>query len=49
MLSFLENAITIVLERAEALLLTWEKKYHALWDQDKEIFMRYPLHSAHKS
>ena len=41
-MSFLEDANTAACEKVEAFLLSWEKKYHMLWDQDIEIYMRYP-------
>jgi hypothetical protein len=35
----MDGAASIVLDKVQALLLTWEK-YHMLWDQDKDAFMR---------
>lgn len=41
-MSFVEDARTATCEKVEAFLLSWEKKYHMLWDQDIDIFMRCP-------
>jgi hypothetical protein len=39
-LYILDAAASVILDKVQALLLTWEKKYHMLWDQDKDAFMR---------
>ena len=39
-MTFLDNAKIATLEKMGALLLSWERKYHMLWDQDKDVFIR---------
>ena len=36
----LSQSMPSVVDRAQTLLLYWEKKYKQLWDQDKDAFMR---------
>ena len=40
MLDVLDGTASMILDKVQALLLTWEKKYHMLWDQDKDAFVR---------
>ena len=46
MLGVLDGTASVILDKVQALLLTWEKKYHMLWDQDKDAFMRYEAHNC---
>ena len=47
MLGILDGTASVILDKVQALLLTWEKKYHMLWDQDKDAFMRCEAHICH--
>lgn len=38
--AMLSQSMPSVVDRAQTLLLYWEKKYKLLWDQDREAFMR---------
>ena len=44
-MTFLDSAKSATLEKIGAHLLAWERKYHVLWDQDKDIFMRLLINS----
>ena len=46
-LGVLNGTASMILDKVQALLLTWEKKYHILWDQDKDAFIRYEAHICH--
>jgi hypothetical protein len=41
----LSHALPSLADKVQALLLHWEKKYKALWDQDRDAFFRCPFHS----
>ena len=39
-ISLLDAITPSTLDKVQAILLHWERKYHCLWDQDKDAFIR---------
>ena len=41
LLTVLDEMNLLALERVQTILLSWERKYHSLWDQDIDAYMRW--------
>ena len=40
LLTVLDETTLHALEKVQTMLLSWEQKYHKLWDQDIDAYMR---------
>ncbi len=46
--------VTGIVDKVQALLVYWEKKYKSIWDQDRDAYMRcarvprHPAHAGHR-
>ena len=43
LLTVLDETTLHALEKVQTMLLSWERKYHKLWDQDIDAYMRWVL------
>ena len=43
LLTVLDEMTLHALEKVQTILLSWERRYHNLWDQDIDAYMRWAL------
>jgi hypothetical protein len=43
--SHITDGVTGIVDKVQLLLVYWEKKYKAIWETDKDAFIRSPFYS----